>query len=216
MKSTPLITALLLPMLIACQAQEPQSKQIAQPQQTQTPVQVKTTEKTITASDLKLDTEQSLLNYVSTKNKIIAENNSLKFSQGSVDQNGIAKLILDLNSLDTNIPIRDQRSKKLMFETEQYPTAEITGQLPKELPLDQPVNININIKLHGMEKSYRAAIIANLVNQQVSISSRQPIVVNAKDFNLDGGVNQMLKIAKLKSIDHQVPVDFKLIFNQSQ
>lgn len=208
MKTTLLTLALLPLTLIACQEQQ------NQPQQSQTQPPAPT--KTVAATNLSLDTEHSLLSYISTKNKVISENNTLKFSQGNVDPNGKATLTLNLDSLDTSIPIRDQRSKRLMFQTEQYPTAEISGQLPKDLPLGEPVNIDINIKLHGLEKSYQVPITANLVNQQLSITSYQPITVDAKDFKLDSGINQMLKIAKLKSISYQVPVEFKLIFNQNQ
>ena len=68
-------------------------------------------------SDWNLVTEESKLNFISIKASNIAEIHSFKKISGSVKENGEAQLTINLASLETLIPIRNERMGKLLFET---------------------------------------------------------------------------------------------------
>ncbi len=164
--------------------------------------------------DWKLMVDQSTLSFVSTKNKVATEEHSIEFQSGNIIGQNF-ELIIDLNSVDTLIPIRDQRMRNILFETETYPTATISQELPEKWLLDDPFELTFQLDLHGQQKEFTAAVIVQEVGDQLVVVNYEPILVNAKDFNLDDGINQLTKIAGLQSINYEVLVDFKLTFEKS-
>lgn len=163
-----------------------------------------------------LNAEQSSLSFVSTKNKIFNEQHSIKFQQGQIDEKLAFMASVDLNSVDTLIPIRDQRLRDILFETEQFPTASISTLIPQNLDLsvNQNVVLPFVLDLHGTKKSFAAEVVIQMVNNQLVVVNFEPILVNAKDFAMDGAINQLTKIAGLQSINYAVLVDFKLMFEK--
>ncbi len=161
-----------------------------------------------------LDTETSELSFVSTKNKSISEVNRLTFTNGQINTDFEVQLQLDLNSVETEIPLRNERVKEYLFETNIYPFAEVTAISPKQITLNEVINISFKLSLHGHQKSYTTPVMVQAADQKLIITSYQPVVINAKDFQLDNGVNQLLKLAGLQAISYEVPVDFKLVFHK--
>ncbi len=159
-----------------------------------------------------LNAEQSTLSFVSTKNKTFNEEHSIKFQQGRIDEKLAFLVSVDLNSVDTLIPIRDQRLRDILFETEQFPTASISTLIPQDLDLsvNQNVVLPFVLDLHGTQKPFQAEVVIQMVNNQLVVVNYEPILVNAKDFAMDGAINQLTKIAGLQSINYAVLVDFKL------
>ncbi|WP_154222067.1 YceI family protein [Marinicella rhabdoformis] len=163
-----------------------------------------------------LETTQSQLSFISTKNNNIAESHTIKFLNGQINSELKMKLNLDLNQLETQIPIRNQRMKDLLFETARFPTAQILAQIPKTVPFGTPVTIDFELNLHGVVNQLQARVLVqiNAKDHSMSVISYNPIQINAKAFNLDEGINQLTQVAKLKAISYEVPVDFKLVFNK--
>ncbi len=163
-----------------------------------------------------LTAEQSTLSFVTTKNKTITEEHSIKFQQGQINKNLAFKATIDLNTVDTQIPIRDQRMRDILFETKTFPMATVSAQVPLNLDLkvSQNVVIPFTLNLHGSEQQFDTEVVIQPVNDQLVVVNYEPIMVNAKDFALDGGINQLTKIAGLQSINYEVLVDFKLTFEK--
>ncbi len=161
-----------------------------------------------------LNTELSTLSFVTTKNKTFAEEHSLKFKQGNLHEQHVFNAIIDLNSIDTLIPIRDQRLRDVLFETKQFPTASIDTLIPRSLDLNinQNITLPFALNLHGIEKSFTTEVVIQMVNNQLVVTNYNPVLISAKDFGLDDAVNQLTKVASLQSINYGVSVDFKLIF----
>ncbi|MCF6300109.1 MAG: YceI family protein [Proteobacteria bacterium] len=161
-----------------------------------------------------LDTTSSYISYISTKNKTIDELNTLKFSHGMIKTDGHVSLSVDLNSVETNMEIRNERVRDMLFEVEKYLTAQITADIGSDILSKQQANIPITLDLHGFQKTFNSSVVIDQHDNKLTVTSYTPITVNAKDFALDEGINQLTSIVNLKSISYTVPVDFKLVFKQ--
>lgn len=65
-------------------------------------------------ADWMLDKDQSVLNFITTKNASKTEVQSFDIMQGSIKQS-LATLTVDLSSVDTGIDIRDERLRELFL-----------------------------------------------------------------------------------------------------
>ncbi len=156
----------------------------------------------------------SQFSFVTTKNKTFTEEHSIQFSSGYINNARELKIELDLSSVDTQIPIRDQRLKEILFQTEKFPIATITTLLDQRLPLSEPFDIEFQLDLHGFPKTMSASVYIQTFEGALVVTNYEPVLVNGRDFALDGAINQLTKIAGLQSIDYSVLVDFKLVFEK--
>lgn len=160
-----------------------------------------------------VNSQLSQLSFVTTKNHTITEEHTIQFKSGTYDKQSF-EAQLDLNSVDTQIPIRDERLRNILFETNEYPLATITSTLPNDLPMNQPITLPFDLNLHGHKLTMNAEVIIQSVNEQLVVTSFEPVEVNAKDFALDSAINKLTQIAGLKSINYDISVDFKLTFEK--
>jgi len=56
--------------------------------------------------------------------------------------------------------------------------------------------------------------VVELKKRQVRVSNVTPLLVNAADFTLGGGIAELQKIAGLSAIATAVPVTVDLVFNK--
>ncbi|WP_020209550.1 YceI family protein [Gilvimarinus chinensis] len=160
-----------------------------------------------------LVSEQSDLHFVSVKNDVIAETSQFTRFSANVDDKGKVDITVDLSSVDTLIELRDQRLRDIFFSTEQFPTALLSAQLGAdfldELTIDEPkaLDLELNITLHGESQTVPARLsVTKLNSHSLLVSTRSPILINASDFALLEGIQQLQSIAGLKSIEPVVPV----------
>ena len=119
-------------MLISCQNQKSQ------------PI------KSETKKSWSLNPEHSSISIITTKNNAISEVSQFKKFSGKINSDGQLSISIDMNSLETNIPIRNERMQKHLFQTDVYNTADIRAQLnPKDLSLGVH-NISFDVDLHGV------------------------------------------------------------------
>ncbi|WP_419736771.1 YceI family protein [Pseudomonas sp. COR18] len=166
-----------------------------------------------------LDNESSRLSFVSTKNADISEVHRFLTLHGKVDRQGVATLDVELESVSTGIPLRDERLRRELFEIRQYPEAQVTAQINV-----QPINdlapgaqlelrLPLVVRLHGQEHSYNAELLATrLDDRRFQVVTLEPLVVHAEDFGLLPGLAQLRKLAGLSAISLSVPVGAVLIF----
>ncbi|MEZ5473310.1 MAG: YceI family protein [Marinicella sp.] len=169
---------------------------------------------TIDITNWQLDVTESHFSFVTIKNKNHAEENTIDFAQGSIDELGNLSLSLDLASVDTIIERRNERLRDILFEVEQYPEATIKTTLTRDLPLNSPVEVEFELSLHGVTKKMKALVMIQKAGQQLVVINYEPVLVNGKDFNLDAAINQLTQIAGLQSINYEVLTDFKLTFGK--
>ena len=184
-------------------------------QQTSGPNNAEQDEKTSPPTALwQLDTQKSQISYVSTKNGDIQEHNSLRFESGSINADKQVKLVIDLNSINTNIEIRDQRMREKFFQTSQHPTATVTAEIADNLPLMTPYTISYTLHLKDHSETFQNPVMIHSGGGEMMVTSHEPVTVHADTFGLSEALEKLREIAGLNSISPTVEVDYKLHFKQ--
>tara|TARA_B100000700_G_scaffold330339_1_gene456020 strand:+ start:3190 stop:3786 length:597 start_codon:yes stop_codon:yes gene_type:complete len=173
----------------------------------------------IAFSDWELVNDDSHLNFVSFKAVDFAEIHSFKEMSGSIDSNGKANLVINLDSLETLIPIRNERMRNLLFETQIFPTANFYLQVD----LDKYLNLSIgdfrNKEVKGRlllkNKDIETRVkfkVTRLAKDIFIVSSTEPVILNAENLGLTEGLESLRTVAGLPSISKSVPVSFYIKF----
>ncbi len=165
-----------------------------------------------------LDSERSTIQFMSVKNASIAELHHFKALAGAINDDGQAQVVIDLESVETLIPIRNERMRELLFETVRFPAATLSVVAPADVQALEAgqtltADLAVSVDLHGAIKPYPAKVTATrLADGSLQVSLAEPIVVNASDFGLEDGVEVLRGVAGLKSISTAVPVTATLVF----
>ena len=170
-------------------------------------------------ADWYLDNESSRLSFVTTKNTEIAEVQRFLVLHGKVDSKGAAQLEVELESVNSGIPLRDERMRNQLFEIKTFPEALISAQINL-----QPINdlapgaqlelrLPMSVTLHGKTQTYSAELLATrLDDRRFQVVTLEPLVINAEDFDLLPGLESLRNMAGLSAISLSVPVGAVLIF----
>jgi len=170
-------------------------------------------------ADWYLDGESSRLSFISTKNTNISEVQRFLVLHGKVSPKGLAEVEVEMDSVNSGIPLRDERMRKDLFEIQTFPKALITTQIDlrpindlapgAQLELRLPLTVN----LHGKQHEYNAELLATrLDDRRFQVVTLEPLIINAADFDLVPGLESLRKVAGLSAISLSVPVGAVLIF----
>lgn len=165
-----------------------------------------------------LDDSRSTLRFMSVKNGSTGEVHHFSSLSGELSDDGTAQLRIPLDSVETLIPIRNERMREMLFETMRFPAATLSARVPASLlerdAGDSTVaDLEITVQLHGASKPYTASVlVTGLADGSVQVVLREPLVVNAADFGLVGGIEALREVAGLASIGTAVPVTAHLVF----
>jgi hypothetical protein len=136
---------------------------------------------------------------------------------GTLEENGAFSVDISLDSVDTGIEIRDERMRELLFQTDRYPRARLSAQLDMaQLKTIGPgeqgsVTAEAELNLHGQRANLTIdAAVARLEDGSLLVTSEEPLVVTASQFELLAGIERLREIAGLPSISPAVPVTFRL------
>ena len=167
-----------------------------------------------------LDNDASSLKFLTTKNAQITEVQSFSSLSGTLTENGQLTVMVPLDSVNTNIELRDTRMQEMLFETKDYPEAQFTADIPTKL-MSQPVGTSTSasvdglLRLHGVSIPASFEINVNRLSESlITASTTSPLLVKAADFKLEGGITALQNVAKLGSITTTVPVSFTVTFTQ--
>ncbi|MEE4144044.1 MAG: YceI family protein [Halieaceae bacterium] len=166
-----------------------------------------------------LDGAGSAVNFVSIKNDSVAELHRFASVQGSLGKDGKARLTISLDSVETLIPIRNERMREMLFETATFPTATASATVAPELVASlagagtMVTDLTFTLALHGVEKAFTVpVVITGAANGGFQLFTPAPVIVNAADFGLEAGVAALQSVAGLKAISAAVPVTVHLVF----
>jgi polyisoprenoid-binding protein YceI len=173
-------------------------------------------------AEWQLVSEQSQLSYTTTKvfpgaEKSAAENNRFAKLEGKVDDNGMAEVRVLLDSVNTNVAIRDERMRKIVFQTEKFPAATVSAQVPSNVLSAQglhQIDLTLLVDLHGMQKSMTVPVSVVNESDRILVTSMSPVLLEATNFGLGEGILELTKLAGLMFIPTTVPVSFNLVFQQ--
>ena len=167
-------------------------------------------------------TGDSSLHFLSTKNTDITEVHEFSDISGHITDSGDARFTIDLSSVETGIPIRNERMQTLLFETMKFGEATVSANIPS--PLIESVKsggmieteLEMTLSLHGLSRPVNATLlISSTAEGQILVSTTAPVLVSAADFGLDTGIEALRQVAGLTSISGTVPVVFNLVLTES-
>ncbi|MEN1729228.1 MAG: YceI family protein [Pseudomonadota bacterium] len=164
-----------------------------------------------------IDNEQSRLSFVSIKAGTIAEVHHFGELQGVLANDGQFELVINLDSVETLIPIRNERMREMLFDTAKHPEAKLSAQLDlapfRALAVGEQTEIaaEAQLELSGRTSMLTVqAVVARLADDKLLVTSMQPLTLNADMLGLGEGVEALREIAGLPSISPAVPVTFRL------
>lgn len=177
---------------------------------------------TVTSADndvWALDPAASRISFVSIKAGEVAEIHRFRELEGAVDPDGKARIVIPLDSVETNIDLRNERMREMLFETADYPQAIITGQFDLDIfrslapGARTETDAVLAIDLHGVATDIDADLfVTRLGANRVSVETVAPIVIEAYAFNLEDGVERLREAASLPAITPLAPVTASLVF----
>ena len=170
-------------------------------------------------ADWYLDGESSRLSFVSTKNANVSEVQRFLVLHGKVDPQGLAQVEVELESINSGVPLRDERMRKELFQIERFPDALISTKIDLR-PINDlapgaqlELRLPLMVDLHGKQHQYQAELLATrLDDRRFQVVTLEPLVINAEDFDLAPGLETLRKMAGLSAISLSVPVGAVLIF----
>ncbi len=169
-----------------------------------------------------LDREASSLRFQSIKNGSKIETSSFANFDGTLDEQGNATLLVELNSVDTNVDLRNVRMRFLFFETFKFPVASITTRVAQdtleELASKRRISLPVefDLDLHGVSQTLTAdTVLTMFTDNQIAITSESPVTIMADQFDLMEGVLKLQEAANVEIVPSG-SVSFDLIFTRNQ
>jgi polyisoprenoid-binding protein YceI len=168
-----------------------------------------------------LDNDASQVSFVSVKAGDAGEVHRFTQISGSLSNDGNASVVIQLASVDTLIPLRDDRMREMLFQTELFPTASLSASIDMNMldeiepgdSIDMTANLKLDLRKQQVELP-ADMIVARLGDHKLMVSSRKPVIVNAASVDLVDGIEALREIANLPSISKAVPVSFVLTFEE--
>lgn len=168
-----------------------------------------------------LDGNASSLFYVTSKASAVSEINTFTGLSGNISDTGAASLVIDLATVNTNIAIRDERMRDIVFQVGENAAATVSVAVDvaglKALPVGGSLTegVTATVNLHGMSQELAAELkVIKLTADSLQIQTVRPLLVSAGSFGLAEGVEQLREIAGLPSINPNVVVNFTLVYKQ--
>jgi polyisoprenoid-binding protein YceI len=163
-----------------------------------------------------LDADASRLSFISTKNVDKAEVHYFRELSGAVTDDGEARVEVPLDSVETAIQIRNTRMREFLFETGEYPTLVVSAAVDPavlETTGHRTQDVELTVSMHGSSKRYAVPLtVVHAGDGSLAVSTLEPLVVDAADFDLGGGIAKLQELAGLASISTAVPVSVQLVF----
>ena len=168
-----------------------------------------------------LDNDASQVSFVSVKAGDAGEVHRFNEISGALSSDGNASVTIQLASVDTLIPLRDERMRELLFETNVFPTATLSTDIDMDAlnniepgaNVDMTVTLKLDLRDQKLEIPAEM-IVARLGDHRLMVSSRKPVIVNAASVDLVEGIEALRAVANLPSISKAVPVSFVLTFEE--
>ena len=117
-------------------------------------------------ADWYLDNESSRLSFISTKAGNLSEVHRFLTLHGRIDAKGAARLRVEMESVSTGIPVRDERLRSLLFSTKEFPDAHIMAQLNLAPITDLApgaqleISLPVQVEIRGRKHAYMAELLA--------------------------------------------------------
>ncbi len=172
-------------------------------------------------ADWTLDAGNSNLSYGTIKNGMIGESNSFKTISGSIDDSGHINIDIDLASVDTQLELRDERMRDIVFKVAGNPSAKLSGDMSLQAHNDQEVGTSrvieatIGVELVGEKVDHDVMlVVTRLAENKVMVTPHGVIFIDADDYDLLDALEELRVLAGLDTIESVVPMSFYLTFTK--
>lgn len=170
-------------------------------------------------ADWQLDKSKSEISFIATKNASIADNHYFTDFDAHINDEGDAKLTIEMASVQTNIVKRNKRLRSILFEVEKFPQAFAELKVRhsylqvKPAGTQEELDVAGYLTMLGIKQGTGARLqITHLVNNQVSVSTLEPILLDTSGYGMLPAINVLVELAGLKTIATKIPVSFNLVF----
>ena len=172
------------------------------------------------AAHWELDNNSSTLSFVTVKADHVGEVHTFDQLSGDINDDGSVQITIELASVNTLVDIRNERMQNMLFETNLFPQATISGEIDldavaaMDAGVSQAISVDFDLAIHGESSSYTADVLVTRTESGVLASTVKPIIVMADTHGLVSGVEALREVAGLPSISRAVPVSFNVVFEQ--
>lgn len=167
-----------------------------------------------------LNQEKSALNFISIKNEHIAESHTFDRYSGTLSKDGQLNITIDLSSVNTIIPIRNERMQKMLFDVTNFSQATLSATIAQDLISLAPgatttssITGVITIKEKSVPVTFDVSVVG-LKDGGLRASTIKPAVLSTSSFGLDDGIAALQAVAMLNSISKTVPLTFDVVFEK--
>ena len=167
-----------------------------------------------------LDAVNTRVNFITIKKGNIAEAHVFSDVSGNVVA-GKASITIKPDSVDSKVPIRNERMREFLFETGVYPSIEISAEVNNVISkLDagssQLVTIPATLSMHGVTKELTLDLRVSKLNANtLLVASVQPVLIRAADYNMLDGITKLSSLVNNLAIAETIPVNFSLQLNSN-
>ena len=166
-----------------------------------------------------LDGESSRLSFITTHNANVSNIHRFLVLHGKVERNGRAQLRIEMDSVNSAVPLRDERMRDVLVDFKHFPEAQITTQIDLQ-PINDLANgaqlelhLPVTVSLRGKQHTYEAQLLATRLDERrFQVVTLEPLMLQAEDFGLQPELETLRKLAGLSAISFSVPVGAVLIF----
>jgi len=167
-----------------------------------------------------LNNDASTLSFVTVKAEHVAEVHTFDTLSGEIADDGSVAITIELASVNTLIPIRNERMQAMLFEIELFPEASISAAIDldamaaMDAGASETIQLNFSLSMRETSRSYTAEVMVTRLEGGLVASTLKPVIVTAEEFDLLTGVEALREVAGLPSISRAVPVSFTVVFDQ--
>ena len=172
-----------------------------------------------TQAQYSLDSEVSAVSFATIKLQYVVESAVINRLSGNIDHAGKASVTIPIANIQTGIGIRNQRLNTLFFDSEAYPNAAVSVQLPESIFAEEFVTKQLDlgalVSLFGTEKTVSFKVNVIKTEDVLVVSTVQPTIVSGNTFGIPS--DNLVALAKTVggiAISDTVPVSFSLVFSK--
>ena len=145
----------------------------------------------------------------------VTEESNFSSSTARLAEDGAFTMDIDLNSVSTNVELRDQRLRDWVFETARFARATISGKVDiaavDKLAVGQAIRLEqpLKLEIHGTTTDIDAELnVHRVAEDRIVVSTLKPVILDIKELGMTEGIGKLVEVMGLLSIVEQVPVSF--------
>ena len=171
-------------------------------------------------ADWELVKNSSSVSFGTVKNNTVSESHKFTEFGGVVQDNGLARIQIDLLSVDTGIDIRDQRMRNLLFADASTAVYEARIGIPRftRIPTGESIELILygSLELNGQSQEMPLDVrMTHLKSGNYLVETISAKTIELGSFGFIPGIEQLRAIAGLNAISTAVTLEFKLVFQRA-